>query len=218
MKLLIGISRHRYCKELNFNQAVMSSSEEEIGDPVDVSDEEVEVDNEEEEDEVVSDMSEAGEHDEDSDEVMDEEQEEDSSFIERDEDEQEVDVSSSPQVEEDRSEVEAGSSDQPEIPSEDVEVEHVETDPAEVELEPEHVEHGEDQGPSASTTLADAPTVEVSPVELSIIEKWKEVRHELDESRPRVFGDSQRENLGKKIFQNFLPYFAIFMFLINSSS
>ena len=180
----------------------MSSSEEEIGDPVDVSDDEVEVDNEEE---VVSELSDAEEQ-EDSDEVMDEEQEEaSSSFIDRephaeDDVEQPVDVDSSPQIEEVRSEVEAASSDQPEIPSEEVEIEPIETDPAEAELQPEQIEVvlEEDRGSSASTHPAVAP-VEVTPVELSILEKWKEVRHELDESRPRVFGDSQRENLGKII-------------------
>ena len=163
----------------------MSSSEEEIGDPVDVSDDEVEVDNEEEE-EVVSELSDAEEQ-EDSDEVMDEEQEEAaSSFIDRE-----------PHAEDD---VEAASSDQPEIPSEEVEIEPIETDPAEAELQPEQIEVvlEEDRGSSASTHPAVAP-VEVTPVELSILEKWKEVRHELDESRPRVFGDSQRENLGKII-------------------
>jgi hypothetical protein len=62
------------------------------------------------------------------------------------------------------------------------------------------VEHEPEAGEASFMTLFSGivGTGDV-PVELqtAIVDRWRQLRGELDESRPRVVGDPLRENLGK---------------------
>jgi hypothetical protein len=117
--------------------------------------------------------------------------------------------------------VEVGSEGHPEVSEEqlvlededdDDDVDHVELEEQQAALEtPEETESGSNPPPPApaqdptssfANLFSGLPAVSEVPAELqsAILEKWKQLRNELDSSRPRVLGDPQRGNLGKDHF------------------
>lgn len=155
-------------------------------------------------------------------EVEEEEEEEDEEeVLSSDEGSEQPDSGSDEEMIEGDDPVEVGSEGRPEVSEEqlvlededdDDDVDHVEPEEQQAAPEtPEETESGSNPPPPApaqdptssfANLFSGLPAVSEVPAELqsAILEKWKQLRNELDSSRPRVLGDPQRGNLGKDHF------------------